>query len=209
MSEMDPTPPPILGLVLAGGRSRRMGQDKAALRWGADGVPLWRRQIELLRSCDLPVAVSIRQGQELEDAANVECIADAVDDAGPLSGFLSAWKRYPEHALLVVACDLPLLDHATVQYLLDHRDPNRVGTAYESANDHLPEPLCALWEPASRALLEQSIASDRYCPRKVLINAEDDVLLLSLPNRNALENANTPEELSRLKEMIGESEVSS
>ncbi len=192
-------PAPILGLMLAGGRSRRMGQDKASLIW--DGQPMWRRQLELLRACGLTAAVSVRPGQELPGFLEGECelIPDCHEDAGPLAGFLSAWARYPEHALLAVACDLPLLDANTIGHLLERRDAACFATAYTSANDGLPEPLCALYEPAAQAIMQRALDNDRRCPRKILIEGGASVRLLALPRPMALENANTPEELERLR----------
>ena len=47
----------------------------------------------------------------------------------------------------MLACDLPLLDAATLEHLLRARDPRRAATAYRSSHDGLPEPLCAIYEP--------------------------------------------------------------
>ncbi|GHC00300.1 molybdenum cofactor guanylyltransferase [Cerasicoccus arenae] len=193
-----PQSPPLIAVVLAGGQSRRMGQDKASLRWG--GQSLWRCQAELLRGLGLDVAISVRVDQKLPDFITGEflLIRDQIADVGPLSGFLSAWRQFPDHALLIVACDLPMLDVATLQSLLDQRDDGYWATAYTSANDGLPEPLCAIYEPAAQKEFEASLAANRRCPRKVLIEGGDDVRLLKLLNPIALENANTPEEFERL-----------
>lgn len=193
--------PPILGLVLAGGRSRRMGQDKASLIW--EGQCLWRRQAELLRQCGLPLVISVRPEQDLPGLRtnDFEVIPDSVTDAGPLAGFLSAWAHYPEHALLTVACDLPLLDLQTIEHLLQHRSPDCFATAYASANDGLPEPLCALYEPSAHVIMQEHMAADRRCPRKILIQGGAQVSLLQLPKPTALENANTPEDLARLRRL--------
>ncbi|MGE9296191.1 MAG: NTP transferase domain-containing protein [Puniceicoccales bacterium] len=190
---------PLMGLVLAGGQSRRMGRDKATLTW--HGEPLWRRQAELLAEQGMPVGISLRAEQTL-DIGGFAPVHDAMDDAGPLAGFLSAWAQFAQSALLVVACDLPLLDAATIRFLIEQRDPTKLATAYRSANDGLPEPLCAIWEPRSRAALEASVAAGKRCPRKVLINGGDDVRLLDLPHPTALENANTPEEFARLEALM-------
>lgn len=191
----------ILGVVLAGGRSKRMGEDKASLLW--DEKPLWRRQAELLREAGLETAISIRPDQELPGMADgeFELIPDAYEDAGPLAGFLSAWAKHADHAILAIACDLPLLDLRTVEHLLAQRNPECFATAYISANDGLPEPLCAIYEPTARAMMEDSLAADRRCPRKILIQGGEQVQLIELPHPNALENANTPEELARLREL--------
>ncbi|WP_309379901.1 molybdenum cofactor guanylyltransferase [Cerasicoccus frondis] len=194
---------PTLGLVLAGGQSRRMGRDKSSLHWG--GQALWRKQAELLRFVGLEVAVSIRPNQVLteENGISVKHIEDCFADAGPLSGWLSAWRQYPDHALLVVACDLPLLDSGTLLELIAQRAAGHLATAYRSASDGLPEPMCALYEPAAKPVFEAALAADRRCPRKLLIEGQGRVKLLDLANRLALENANTPEEFARLEKLAG------
>ena len=67
-----------------------------------------------------------------------------------------------------------------------------MATAYRSAHDGLPEPLCAIWEPVAREPVLAYIASGKQCPRKFLINS--DTKLLDLPERQALDNVNTVEE---------------
>jgi molybdopterin-guanine dinucleotide biosynthesis protein A len=147
-------------------------------------------------------------------------IVDEHDDAGPIAGIAAAQTAHPAAAWLVVACDLPFLGAATLEHLVSHRDPARAATAYRSAHDGLPEPLCAIWEPASRAsvraAIEEIAAASRShespahqghsharhshghhshgnaCPRGVLESA--DVALLDLPDPGALDNVNTREE---------------
>jgi molybdopterin-guanine dinucleotide biosynthesis protein A len=110
---------------------------------------------------------------------------------------MAAQARYPEAAWLVLACDLPYLDEATLDYLLVERDPSRPATAFRAKNalpkhDGLPEPLCAIYEPSSREGILAQVAAGRDCPRKFLINAGTQ--LLDQPNPRALANVNTPEE---------------
>jgi molybdenum cofactor guanylyltransferase len=61
----------------------------------------------------------------------------------------------------VLACDLPFLTDAALAQLLEERDPTALATAYRSAHDGLPEPLCAIWEPAAAAALAQAQAAAR------------------------------------------------
>jgi molybdopterin-guanine dinucleotide biosynthesis protein A len=72
------------------------------------------------------------------------------------------------------------------------RDPARIATAFRSACDGLPEPLCAIYEPAARERLKAFVARGVLCPRKALI--ESSVLLLDPADGRALENVNRPDE---------------
>jgi molybdopterin-guanine dinucleotide biosynthesis protein A len=182
---------PLYGLVLAGGRSTRMRRDKAALTFA--GRSQLERAVELLGAHVTRAYVSVRADQGDEPLrARFATIADAIADLGPIAGLLAAQARHPDGAWLVLACDLPLLDAATLAALVRERDPQRIATAYRSSHDGLPEPLCAIYEPQSHAPLAAYAAAGRTCPRKFLL--QSDVRLLDQPNPRALDNVNTPEE---------------
>ncbi len=182
---------PLYGLVLAGGRSARMGRDKAAL--AAEGRTQLERAMTLLAPHVERAFVSLRADQRSDPLrAEFPQIVDRHVNLGPIAGLLAAQAQYPDHAWLVLACDLPLLDATTLAHLLDARAPSREATAYRSSRDGLPEPLCAVYEPSSHTRLVAYVAGGRDCPRKFLMGA--DVALLDEPNPRALDNANTPEE---------------
>lgn len=186
----------VYGLVLGGGASRRMQHDKALIDYHGEPQLLWT--FKLLSTLLPQVFVSVRAEQRDEPLRrNLPQIIDTLDDAGPAAGILAAQARYPDVAWLVVACDLPRLDAATLQYLLAMRDPAREATAFISAHDQLPEPLCALWEPASHTRLLARVRAGKLCPRKALIEA--DTRLLQPLAAQALDNVNTPEELASLR----------
>jgi molybdopterin-guanine dinucleotide biosynthesis protein A len=186
---------PVYGLVLAGGQSTRMRRDKATLTYHGRTQLEWA--MESIKPYVEKAFVSVRPGQNDPVRAHFEQIADTRDGLGPIAGIMAAQARYPEVAWLVLACDLPFLDDATLRYLLEQRDPTRPATAFRSRNqnpkhDGLPEPLCAIYEPSSREGILAHIASGKDCPRKFLINAGPK--LLDQPNAQALDNVNTPEE---------------
>jgi molybdenum cofactor guanylyltransferase len=182
---------PLYGLVLAGGRSSRMQRDKAALSYG--GRTQLERAVGLLTGHVVRGYVSVRPDQHDDPLrARFPQIVDMHENLGPVAGLLAAQARHPEAAWLVLACDLPLLDEATLTRLLRSRAPSRAATAYRSSYDGLPEPLCAIWEPRSREPLAAYVARGGQCPRRFL--QEADTELLDEPNPRALDNINTPEE---------------
>jgi molybdopterin-guanine dinucleotide biosynthesis protein A len=191
--------PPIYALVLAGGRSTRMQRDKAALSYHG------RTQLEWAASLLQPhaqrVFVSCRADQKTDPVrARFEQIIDSQANLGPIAGIMAAQAKHPEVAWLVVACDLPFLDHGTLATLIAARQPERVATAYRSSHDVLPEPLCAIYEPSSRERLIAYVATGKNCPRKFLIKS--DVHLIDEPNPHALDNVNTPEEYGSAVAML-------
>ncbi|MEO5715497.1 MAG: NTP transferase domain-containing protein [Luteolibacter sp.] len=189
--------PKLCGLVLAGGRSSRMGTDKAALVH-PDGRPLARRTCDLLREagCEA-VVLSLRHDQEIPDGfadfENLTVVRDpAGESAGPIAGMVGGMRLHPEADWLVLACDLPRLDVATLTTLVGSRREGEKFLSYRSEFDGLPEPLCALYTRESLAVLEQAQADDLRCPRKILIR--NDCRLLDPVSQRALDNANTPED---------------
>ena len=182
---------PLYGLVLAGGRSSRMGQDKAALPAGRSTQ--LEQAMALLAPHVARAFVSVRKDQRADPLrARFAQIEDTRENLGPIAGIIAAQQRHPDCAWLVLACDLPLLDATTLELLLRKRAPERLASAFRSSYDGLPEPLCAVYEPASSGPLAAYVARGQNCPRKFLAGA--DVLLLDEPNPRALDNANTPAE---------------
>jgi len=182
---------PLHGLVLAGGRSTRMKRDKAALAYHGEAQleHAWR----LLAPHVAQRFVSVRADQQHDPLrAGYPQITDSIADAGPAAGILAAFEAQPDAAWLVLACDLPHLDARTLAHLVAQRDATRPATAYRSAHDGLPEPLCAIWEPASRARLTAALAAGRSCPRKFLIDADTKLLDPLVPH--ALDNVNESHE---------------
>jgi len=183
--------PPLFGLVLAGGASTRMRTDKAALQY--HGQPQLQWAFALASNFCAASFVSVRPDQRAEAArAAHPQIVDRQPGIGPIAGISAALLEHPKAAWLVVACDLPFLTERTLEHLIAQRDASKVATAYRSAHDGLPEPLCAIWEPSAREPVLAYIASGKQCPRKFLINS--DAKLLDLPERQALDNVNTVEE---------------
>jgi molybdopterin-guanine dinucleotide biosynthesis protein A len=187
----EPNAAPIYALVLAGGRSTRMQRDKAALTYHGRTQLEWA--VSLLQPHAQRVFVSVRPDQTSDPVrARFDQIVDARENAGPIAGIMAAQAKHPQVAWLVLACDLPFLDNATLTHLIAARQPQRLATAYRSSHDGLPEPLCAIYEPGSREPLLAHVAKGKDCPRKFLINS--DVQLIDEPNPHALDNVNTPDE---------------
>lgn len=186
-------PTALFGLILAGGASTRMKRDKAVLTYHGQSQLEWA--YSLLSEVCAATFVSVRPDQRDEPTrARFPQIVDRQPGIGPIAGIAAALQEHPKVAWLVVACDLPFLTHQTLQHLIAQRDPLSVATAYRSSHDGLPEPLCAIWEPAARDGVLVHIESGRQCPRKFLINA--NTRLLDQPEPRALDNVNTTEEFS-------------
>ncbi len=192
---------PVYGLILAGGKSQRMGHDKAVINY--HGKPQIQWAYELL-SRHLPeVYISVRAEQEQEPIrAGLPQIQDLGLASGPLDGIVSAQQTHPQAAWLVIACDLPWLTDASIKHLLAERDATMMASAFLSVHHPgLPEPLCAIWEPASRVVIDEAIAIERYCPRKILINTNTNLVAQLDPR--SMDNINYPQELDQIQSQGG------
>lgn len=178
----------IYGLVLSGGKSTRMGEDKGLITY--HNLPQREHLYHLLNEVCDQTFLSIRKDQEKEISNSLKTIVDNDEFRGPYNGLLSAHKAHPEVAWLVLACDLPLMDKKALQELIAARNSDKIASAFADADDPLPEPLCAIWEPEA---LQKSVAyleaGNGSCPRKFLINS--DVNLVFPKEKEVLLNANS------------------
>lgn len=183
----------IHGLVLAGGKSRRMGSDKALLM--QNGRSQLSLAVELLSHALPKVYVSARKDQVDEaERSKFEQIIDRYDDMGPIAGILSALESDNSVSWLVLACDLPNVDDAVIATLVAAHSGEHPFTAYKSSHDGLPEPLCAIFSAESLGIIKDFVAQGIVCPRKMLIRS--DTLLLDQANPRSLDNMNTPQDLA-------------
>jgi len=186
------------GLVLAGGKSLRMGYDKSSIEWHGKEQRYYMADL-LKQYCD-EIFISCRADQQNEVDSHYKTLPDTFVDLGPYGAILSAFREKPDAAWLVVACDLPLLDIETLQYLVAHRNPSAVATTFESPFDGLPEPLITIWEPKAYPVLLSFLSQGYTCPRKALRN--NDVHIIKTENADALMNVNTQDELEKVKDIL-------
>lgn len=186
----------ILGLILAGGKSTRMGFDKGSINY--HGMSQVNYLNSLLRPyCD-EVFVSLRPDQQLE--YDVPIIEDSFQGFGPVSGILSAFKHDPNAAWLTVASDLPFVDEESIKTLLQSRDERKIASCYIRSESEFPDPLFTIWEPKAYCTLLSYLSLGYACPRKVLINS--DVNVIPIKDDRILMNVNDPEALKEAKSII-------
>jgi molybdopterin-guanine dinucleotide biosynthesis protein A len=138
----------MLGLVLCGGQSSRMGADKGLLKLEAR---TWAQTaIDKLEVLSIPVALSVNQRQYPEYAVVFPASRLVPDDDsllihGPLAGVLSVHCRYPDEDIFILACDMPLMEPPLLKKLYSNYGENRRNEAYIFTNDGEPEPLCGIY----------------------------------------------------------------
>ena len=168
--------------------------------WGTDkglidyhGMPQREYLYQLLAQVCEHTYLSIREEQRTEIPSQLNTLVDLDEFKGPFNGILSAHRKHPDVAWLVLACDLPLIDGKALNDLITSRNSNYMATAFAQKERPLPEPLCAIWEPESLAAAIPYLQGGAgSCPRKYLIN--NDTHLVFPTNKNVLLNANSEEE---------------
>ncbi|MCB1325308.1 MAG: NTP transferase domain-containing protein [Spirochaetales bacterium] len=186
--------PGLVGVVLCGGHSRRMGRDKGLFP-GPEGVTTWAgRALSLLRDCGLDAIVSVREAQLARYGALLgpeNFVVDReVEGGGPLSGFAAAHARRPDCDLLMLACDMPDLDRDLLSPLLAayaQLSPRQRGIHAIAFNTEPPEPLCAIY---GRLVLDRLM---KYrAPKAILLG--ENVLRIPIPpdQRHKLHSKNDP-----------------
>ena len=150
----------MIGVVLAGGRSTRLGQDKIRLRLPGDGRDMLARTADLLAARTDGVVVSCRRSSAIAESGGLRVIPDEEEGLGPLGGVQSALRALRE-PILVLSCDLPFMDEATLRRLLvarNARPAEAVLTTFQQVETGYIEALVAVYEPACLPCFEEARA---------------------------------------------------
>lgn len=184
----------LYGLVLTGGKSKRMGSDKNVLKY--HGLPQWKYAIRLLEKFLPKVYLSSRENQNF-DHPNI--IYDIEEGLGPFGAIRSAFKSYPNTAFLIIANDLPFLDENHIAKLIQQRDPSKAATAFKVKEKDYPEPLAAIWEPKALTFIQDFYQKNCYKPIEVLKSMQVKYVEISAEN---VKNINTKKAYKKAQNKI-------
>ena len=178
------TIPKVHGLVLMGGKSTRMGTDKAQLSYF--GKPQKEHVKTLLEEQGLTTYFSVQKATGCADE-----IHDTFLNLGPFGGICSAFQKNPNTAWLVLATDLPFVNRTLIDLLISKRNPSKIATAIKGRGKEFVEPLITIYEPKAYPILLQYLAQGYSCPRKPLINSDVEIVEV---DDHLIRNVNTPDE---------------
>lgn len=202
----NPRPPAAVAIdaaILAGGRGRRLGgRDKSAL--SIDGRRVLDRQLAALAPVAQRVFLVGGPVERVGDAG-VEVVDDRLPGAGPLGGVYTALRTARTARVLVIACDMPFLTTAFLEFL---------GTAGHGCDVALPRdqrglhPLCAAWStsaaPVVERLLGEGVRAVRGALEALRLHIiEGNALGAFDPDGRLLHNINTPDDLARALALRG------
>lgn len=175
---------PTNGLILSGGLSTRMGEDKRLINY--HGKNQEQYLFDLLKPYCSEVYISLNQNQ----TTDLPHIIDLdLSIKSPIVGILSAFDKNAKTAWLVVACDMPFVNQKAIEYLIKHRNPEKFATAFLNPEENFPEPLLTIYEPKILEKLRETVNQGKKSPMKVLQNLE--IELLKVIDNEMLTNINT------------------
>ncbi|KAF0206116.1 MAG: molybdopterin-guanine dinucleotide biosynthesis protein [Gallionellaceae bacterium] len=179
-------------IILAGGESKRMGRDKAALPF--NGETLLQSVIASVQPLFAQTLVSVREKRA--DVALPQ-ICDTQSDGGPLVGLISALEEIKTPWAFVVACDMPFVAPALIAHLASLRENHQA--VVPQVNGHA-QPLAAFYARSALPFLQSSLASGN----KSLIGAlktldvryvEAEELVQSDPQLRSFFDLDTPQDV--------------
>jgi molybdopterin-guanine dinucleotide biosynthesis protein A len=187
-----------IGFVVAGGRSLRMGRDKALLPWA--GSTLLDDAIARMRLACPDVRILCGPVPRYGDRG-VPLVTDRIDGAGPLAGLEAALVAAADRPVLLVGVDLPFVTAGTLAFLLGHLEG---ADAVVPAPEQMPQPLCAAYAPSCLPAVQARLAAGE----RRMTSFWSDVTVRRLGSsdfrafgdaRDLFRNLNTPEDLHRAR----------
>jgi molybdenum cofactor guanylyltransferase len=136
----------LLGVILCGGESKRMGMDKGLLP--IRNTIRAKHMHEKLSSFHIPVvySVNLEQVKDYREYISPEyMIVDNTEVEGPLNGLLSVQQKYPNTDLLLMACDMLDMDAATIDHLLKEYTSDRTYDFYVYQDEKFAQPFCGIY----------------------------------------------------------------
>ena len=200
---VDYQPLPVSGIVMAGGKSRRFGRDKALVP--LRGQPLLLRVGEQLATVCQEVIVVGPPERKLV-LPNACVVQDIFPNAGPLAGLHAALKRAQHLWSMVVACDMPFLNPALLRYLLSLREGyDVVLPRHGGYTQQLHAAYSASCLPHIEAQLTRGdYKIDRFFPAVRVRYVDEPELRLHDELLRSFFNANTPEALAEVEAQMAE-----
>jgi molybdopterin-guanine dinucleotide biosynthesis protein A len=190
----------VVGLVVCGGKSTRMGRDKSLIEY--HGVPQWQFVYNLLKTHCSRTVISCNASQSKQFQKGISLLVDdeKFSEIGPMGAVLTAFRAYPSTPLLVIGCDYPLVASDDLSNLLKTRQEGVDAVCLYHEVGQVEEPMVALYEPTMHPILLTCFRNSDFSLRKALIKSNS----LRIPpcSPNSLATADTPEQMAQLMEML-------
>jgi molybdopterin-guanine dinucleotide biosynthesis protein A len=193
----------VLGAILAGGRSTRMGADKSLLE--VKGLPLISHVARVMTSIFRDVVV-VSDSPEKYRFLELEVIPDTYKGAGPLGGIHAALNHSTTDAAFISSCDTPLVSRAFIEYILA---TNASSKASIPLHDGILQPLCGLYHTSLLPIVTKNLQSGKFKVTDFLQEIDFSTVEvnrgLSFYSPNLFYNVNDAEDLLQLHDLLAHS----
>jgi len=193
----------MLGVVLCGGQSSRMGSDKGLLM--INDKTWTQKAIDTLSNFQIPIVISVNKNQ-YQDYSSIFPVDILIPDDpslqlhGPLCGLLSVHIKYPKEDLLILACDMPLINTELINELLT-KYTTETADAFIYSNDGEPEPMPGIYRSKGLIYIHQLYSTNRlprYSMKYMLEHISTSISTLPTDKKDCFRNFNTHAELNGL-----------
>lgn len=198
----------LCGCALAGGRSSRMGRDKALLRLSGNSAALRLidRSFQTLSAICPQVYVASTPGRSYPP---YPCLYDQTPHQGPIGGVISALKKAREmrfSGIVALACDMPLMRPDLLRRLAQNMDPEAIGAFYENPANNKIEMLAGIYAVNSLPLLEKAVEKGNFSLYWALHEAFLSAMPLAPEDGQAFLNCNDEADLARIGAILKNSD---
>jgi molybdenum cofactor guanylyltransferase len=182
-------------IILAGGRSQRMGRDKALVLW--EGMPMLQRVYGVAVECGVPVYVITPWRDRYQDILPLDCqwLAESQPGTGPLVALAQGLAQLDGDWIWLLACDLPQLDAEILRSWIDRLKLLPASTLACVPRQTLGwEPLCGFYRREARSTLDEFLARGGRSFQQWLPHIEVEPISVGESEAQMLRNCNTPED---------------
>lgn len=189
----------LTGIILSGGKSKRMGKDKGQCL--INGKPLVKYAVDAVSGLCNPILISAN----IKDYQNYgyEIIPDIIEGIGPLGGIYSGLINSKTDMNIILSCDMPLIQRDLIAYILSKNDGYQ---AVVPLFGGFPEPLCALYSQSCIDHINGCIQSEVFKIQEVLKGLNTKFLPIEPPlgfyHKDLFANVNDKKELNRIEKLI-------
>lgn len=191
----------VSAILVAGGKSRRLGQDKRFIEIG--GQALFDRSLATLESLFSEVIVVVAEKSQYLNVRNALLVSDLIRDRGSLGGLYTGLSYATHPRAFAIACDMPFLNSSIVRYLVEL--DSQADVVMPKLATGL-QPLHAVYATSCVPVLEQMARTNRLKIHELVMNStlavhlvpEADLVQFD-PDLRSFHNINSPEDLERAR----------
>lgn len=185
----------LTGVILAGGQSRRFGEDKARVTVQPGNQPLLVKLVSLLDSFALhPIVIADKEDKY--DDLGISCVVDFIPNKGPLGGIYTALRMARSDKILVLTCDMPCVDTGLLKKMLTMNKTVDNEIVFVINGERQPFP--GVYTQGEMFRIKNFLDSERLEVKNFLNNLPGLFLIHHHADNGKFFNMNTPEDYTKM-----------